>query len=99
MISSKQNIIASSPNAPCCGQPNNASKLFNFLSTKYTTKRKEMIDDRRRAKKIKPHPLENVIPNLSNHITIEEHMLSNFLIHGTKHTASFKIVSNDTFMK
>ncbi|KAK2371771.1 hypothetical protein QL285_072983 [Trifolium repens] len=99
MISSKQNIIASSPNAPSCSQPNNVSKLLSFLPTKYTTKRKEMIDDRRRTKKINSHPLENVIPNLINHMAIEKHMQSILLLHGTKHTAPFIIASNDTFVK
>jgi hypothetical protein len=99
VISSKHNVIASSPNAPSCGQPNNVSKLFRILSSKNTTKRKEMICNRGKINEANSHPLEYVIPNLINHMTLEKNMLNIFLFNGTKHTTPFKIASNDTFIK
>jgi hypothetical protein len=45
------------------------------------------------------HPLENTIPYLRNHVTIEKHMQSIFHINGTKHAASIKMASDNTFSK
>jgi hypothetical protein len=67
------------------------SKLFRILSSKNTTKRKEIICNRGKINEANSHPLEYVIPNLINHMTLEKNMLNIFLFNGTKHTTPFNL--------
>jgi hypothetical protein len=80
VISSKHNIVASSPNTPSCGQPNNVTQLFRIFSFEHTTKSKKMTCDRRKINEANSHPLEYVDPNLLNHMAFEKHMLDFCLI-------------------